>query len=167
MEPKKFNITHNEILNLFFYDPLTGIFTWLKTLGSKAIKYSNAGYLSGEGYIIINIKTDVYKAHRLAWFYMTGNWPNIIDHDDRHRSNNKWSNLNNGSQSDNSKNCKKQINNKSGITGVRDNEDGTYTAYITNNKNYKYLGTFNDIESASLSRQEAEIKYKFHKNHGI
>jgi len=167
---KKFEtkqISFELLIELLNYNPNTGIFTWLKTLGSIAIENSIAGNITNDGYVYITIKKKNYYAHRLAWFYMTGNWPNIIDHDDQDKANNKWNNLNNGTQSDNRKNCKnsKEI----GIYGVRcikSNNDIKWISEITINYKSIRLGTFYDKFEAICSRKSAENKYNFHKNHG-
>ena len=83
-----------EILKeLVCYDQLTGEFTWnTARRGCKSGKL--AGSVSKNGYIVICLQNKDYYAHRLAWFYVTGEWPPYqIDHIDGTRSNNKWDNL--------------------------------------------------------------------------
>jgi hypothetical protein len=82
--------------SILCYDPEAGIFTWMvrkpRTDGIGSI----AGCLSGNGYWVIGINGEKYGAHRLAWFYKVGRWPLVgmdIDHEDRDRSNNRFSNL--------------------------------------------------------------------------
>lgn len=91
----KRRFSHEELLSIIHYNAETGEFTWLRTIHSRAIKGTKAGTLSKKhGYVSIQIFGYVYKAHRLAWFYMTGAWPgNKIDHRDRVKSNNIFSNI--------------------------------------------------------------------------
>ena len=50
--------------------------------------------MGDHGYTVIRFRGKLYLAHRLAWFYMTGEWPREqIDHKDGVRLNNKWDNL--------------------------------------------------------------------------
>jgi hypothetical protein len=41
-----------------------------------------------------------------------------------------------------------------------------WEAYITVDYKRIHLGRFKNIEDAILARKEAEVAYKFHKNHG-
>lgn len=87
-------LTQSELLSELTYDPDTGIFVRkeLKAHESRRTR-GLAGTIAG-GYVSINVKGEIYRAHRLAWLYMTGAWPDgDIDHIDRNRSNNRWSNL--------------------------------------------------------------------------
>jgi hypothetical protein len=58
------------------YDPQTGIFRWKER--KEVPKFWNtkyAGKIAGsldDGYINIGINRMIYKAHRLAWFYVYG-----------------------------------------------------------------------------------------------
>ena len=85
------------------YDPLTGVFTWKYTINRNAKKGQIAGR-KNSGYIEISIDGVKYLAHRLAWYYMTGEWPDVIDHDNRIKDDNRWVNLKNGSHASNSRN---------------------------------------------------------------
>jgi len=86
------------------YDPETGIFTWaIDKSGRKAGEV--AGYTQRNGYIIIREFGKSQSAHRLAWLYMTGEWPQgFIDHIDRNRANNAWANLRIVTRSQNARN---------------------------------------------------------------
>ena len=76
----------------FSYDPKTGIFTSNKrSNGWPAGRV--VGSIDANGYVVIWFEGRLCKAHRLAYFYMTGIEPKIIDHINRIRSDNSFSNL--------------------------------------------------------------------------
>lgn len=86
------------------YDPETGLFTWKDTgRRGRGSKQERIGKVAGTfnpttGDIRIGLTADgykgIYKAHRIAWAYMTGAWPTEqIDHIDVDRTNNRWANL--------------------------------------------------------------------------
>ncbi len=78
------------VRSLLNYDPETGLFVWLS--GHRANK--PAGCKQGKGYVHICIDQKLYKAHRLAFLYMTGNWPtHHVDHINRIKDDNRWENL--------------------------------------------------------------------------
>lgn len=161
-------ITLEELKRQIHYDPKTGIFTWLtdaKKGGFKAgrIAKSKDTY----GYIQISINKKVYKGHRLAWFYMTGEWPkDQIDHINHIRDDNRFENLNECNNQINHRNRPKQRNNKSGTVGVRFYKNG-WTAYIFISGYQKYLGRFKTENEAIVVRKRAEIELGFNQNHGV
>lgn len=111
-------VTQEELKRLFSYDPETGLFTRL--IGRKGVA---AGAIAGavmlNGYIAIGIKPKKYLAHRLAWFYHYGEWPEkMLDHVNGNKSDNRICNLRPCDKSKNACNSKLQINNKSGVKGV-------------------------------------------------
>ena len=60
-----------------------------------------------------------YSAHRLAWLYMTGDWPpDEVDHKNRVRTDNRWDNLRLADTFTNKRNTSAYRNNKSGFKGV-------------------------------------------------
>lgn len=92
----KCKITAEDLRNLLHYDPETGVFTRLVSTGGRygARAGSVAGTLHPDGRVMISVRSRLYKAHRLAWLYMTGEWPEQDVLHRNHRSDdNRWSNL--------------------------------------------------------------------------
>ena len=112
--------TCEQIKNALHYDPETGLFTWLISPSQRAPKGSVAGTLNDAGYLLIGFEGKRYRAHRLAWLYMTGEWPSSeIDHRNTNRRDNRWENLREASGSQNQWNQQKRTDNTSGVKGVR------------------------------------------------
>jgi len=93
-------ITAEYLREILDYKKDSGFFYWKKKINKNIIVGSRAGTFgkphSKYDYlrIEITIKGRTYKAHRLAWLWMTGKWPtNVIDHIDSNPLNNKWINL--------------------------------------------------------------------------
>ena len=87
---------------LLEYDPETGLFTNLIRRGPRSLEGTIAGSLMCNGYIELMLNGSHYKASRLAWLYMTGEWPKYeIDHINRIRHDNRWDNLRDVSHKDN------------------------------------------------------------------
>ncbi len=153
--------------SILLYNPETGAFFWRKKrLG--ILKTRRAGSFYSNGYRRICIDYTVYLEHRLAFLYMTGEFPeNHVDHIDGNRANNKWVNLREATPVINGKNQKMAVNNVSGITGVRWKEnDLRWVAYIQSNKKQIFLGCFENLFDAACARKSAQLKYQFHENHG-
>jgi hypothetical protein len=89
----KAKLTAERLRSMLHYEPETGVWRWLDgdQLGAK--KDGTVGCFS-RGYHIIGVGRAIHSAHRLAWLYMTGDWPaKHIDHIDGNKSNNAWKNL--------------------------------------------------------------------------
>jgi hypothetical protein len=143
------DITQQELKEVLHYDPNTGIFTRLTRKGGQKIG-SVAGHKRPDGYTQIKIDGKRYLAHRLAWLYMTGNWPSeFIDHIDRNPSNNRFDNLRESTNQENQQNtnCKGYSWNK---------RHQKWMAQIRVNGKQKNLGYYNKPEEA----REAYIKAK-------
>jgi len=161
-------LTQKTLKSLLSYNPCNGLFTW-EISPTKNIKIGRiAGCSDHEGYILIRVNNILYKAHRLAWLYMYGVFPkNKIDHIDGDTGNNIISNLRDVSDSQNSKNRRIQINNKTGLHGVIwRSKYNKWESYIGVNRKYLSLGTYDNLLDASCARKSSEIKLGFHLNHG-
>ena len=159
---------HKEVLEILDYDPNTGFFTWRaflnKTLSGRLRVFhranKRAGYIAGkDGYRIIRWKGKDYLAHRLAWFYCYGVWPEVLlDHKNRVKDDNKISNLREVTYSGNSLNRRLHYKNTSGYQGVAFVK-GKWKAVITVEKVSIYLGRHEFKWQAILARREAERQY--------
>lgn len=113
------SLTAERLREVIHYNPEDGTFVWLVSLSSSHKAGSIAGCVNPKGYVVIRIDRHLYRAHRLAWFYMTGEWPDRgIDHEDTNRSNNRWLNLRVATDMQNSANSRRHKDNSSGFKGV-------------------------------------------------
>ena len=99
-----------------------------------------------------------YKAHRVIWLLMTGEWPSsFIDHEDTNKQNNKWSNLRLATKAQNSMNRPVQSNNKLGMKGVY-RVGNRYVGHIKKDGEKIVLGTFGCPTAAHFSYCRAASK---------
>lgn len=114
-------LTQAELRSLFDYNPDTGAFKLLKSASRSDKIGKSVGAIDKKGYRNIRVFDKTYKAHRLAWFYMLGVWPACqIDHINGARDDNRWCNLREANQSENSQNQGgAKRTNKIGLMGVR------------------------------------------------
>ena len=173
-------LTQSRLRELVYYNPFTGIFTWLprckkwfKTDRGYRIfrgQYAGkeAGHLNSSGYIQIRISGRPYFAHRLAFLYMTGSFPEFdVDHEKGVTSDNRWKSIRPATKQQNMRNSRLKKNNTSGIVGVSwFSAGGKWSAYITEDHKKIHLGYFDDLIEAANIRKQAEIKYGYHENHG-
>lgn len=157
-------ITAEELREILHYDPETGIFVWRareNVRGPKVIKLvgQRAGAPNSESYINIKITGRSYKAHRLAWLYITGKWPKQhLDHINRDRADNRFSNLREATEQQNSCNRAKSQNSKSGFKGVSLFRNGKWQAQIGVKRKKIFLGYFDRAEDAHAAYCEAAKK---------
>lgn len=148
---------------LLDYNPKTGVFTNRVARGSRAHAGGIAGSLCSKGYLQIHLEGRYYRAHRLAWLWMTGRWPaNEIDHRDTVKTNNRWKNLRNATRSQNAANAKLSCTNVSGQKGVTWHAQcQKWQAQINAKGRYIYLGIFETYKAACAAyRRAAEIHFK-------
>lgn len=164
---KEQNLSHERLTELLHYNPETGVFTW-KVKKQKIRLGGEAGCVHKKGYVDVTIDGIKFKAHRLAWLYVHREWPNLVDHINRNRSDNRISNLRSVTQSENLKNTKIYTNNSSGHIGISLHKGSSrWQVLIRHEGVQKHLGYFDDIDDAIKARKAAELEYGYHKNHGI
>lgn len=148
-----------DLLDRLDYDPPSGVFRWKSSKGFR-VKGAVAGTICRRGYVSIGIGGKIYKAHRLAWFFVHGVWPSgQIDHIDRDKSNNRIANLRDVEQSVNQENRgSPRTDNKLGALGVSTWADGRpgFRAQIKVRGKVRYIGTFDTSEEAHAAYIEAK-----------
>jgi len=143
---------------ILHYNPDTGVFTWLDRADMRPQwngRYAGkqAGFdTTTDGkhfYRSIRIFDWPFMAHRLAFLYMTGKWPNqIVDHADLDGLNNKWRNLRPANKIQNGANARLSRSNKSGFKGVSRDATGRFRATIQENGRQQWLGYYDTAEEA-------------------
>jgi hypothetical protein len=137
-------------MEVLSYDESTGIFKRKKDYGN--IKAGSvAGGSHTRGYLVISIFNRKYFAHRLAWFFKHGVFPDgQIDHIDRNKLNNRIDNLRVVTNAENQHNQGIKSNNTSGFQGVTwSAQKKKWHARITIDGRQKHLGFFDSPEAAA------------------
>lgn len=156
-------ISQEALRQFLVYDANSGVFTW--KVGRSGMR-SRAGCLAGSinkayGYLRIKLAGVDYQAHRLAWLYVYGRWPeNEIDHINGIRTDNRISNLRDVSGAINQHNRRTAPRNSTlGILGVRPSGK-KFSSSLSVGGERKYLGTFDSPELAHQAYVAA--KRQFH-----
>jgi hypothetical protein len=154
-------LNQDELKTYVHYDPVTGIFI---------NRISRGGVRVGQilkcpdsfGYFRTMIAGKRCWLHRLAFLYMEGIIPDMVDHINQNPKDNRWCNLRPATPELNARNHSLQKNNTSGTSGVNF-DSGKWIARIGTKK---YLGSFNTKEEAQFARYQAEKELGYSPNHG-
>lgn len=152
---RKAGLTPERLKELLHYDPDTGLFTWLVDRGAHRCKGQHPGTPDATGYLMIRVDYVIYKAHRLAWLYMRGEWPKeYVDHINGIRTDNRWDNLREANPAQNTINSQPRPN-KTGLRGVTVSSKNSFKASIRIDGAYVYLGNFPTAEAAHEAFKQA------------
>jgi hypothetical protein len=133
------------------YNPDTGEFHWRVKTSPKAMPGYLAGCVYSNGYRMIKLGAQRALAHRLAWFFMTGEWPaNEIDHINGDPDDNRWCNLRAATRSQNARNRRAK-----NYWRVGDK----WRAGLRVDGKKKYLGFFDSEEAASVAVRDARVEH--------
>ena len=151
------SISVDVLTSRFSYEPETGVFRYKIDAGPRVKKGQVAGGQNGGGYICIQINRVKYKAHRLAWAYVHGVWPDgKIDYINGNGMDNRIANLRCVSHAENHQNRKTaNAGTLVGLLGV-DFKQGRYRARITKNGRQHDLGRFDTAAAAHAAYVEAK-----------
>ena len=166
-------LTADRLRSLLSYCSDTGTFTWRVSRGNRI----PAGMVAGRNnksrntdytYIVVDYKH--YRAHRLAWLYVHGEWPKLfIDHIDGNGKNNAIANLREASHSQNLCNRPAPSSNTSGFKGVTWSKDNKkWCARVNFKKKTYFCGYFDTKEDAAdaYARVAFEVHGEFGKHSG-
>ena len=150
-------LTQKRLREVLHYDPEDGAFTWVGNY-SNAPAGAPAGGPSDRGYWHIMVDGKTYKAHRLAWLYVHGYFPEAgLDHRDRVKHHNWISNLREASQQCNMRNIATPKTNSSGVKGISwDAAKAKWVAQIGVSGNVRRVGAHEDFLEAVCHRLAAE-----------
>lgn len=164
MSESNSTLTQDQLRQVLFYDPETGVFVRRKNSRGRrksiiaGCKPSNASH----GYIRITINKKRYMAHRLAWLYVNGRFPEKeIDHINGIRHDNRICNLREASTMENAFNRKTPSSNQSGFRGVSwDKVKAMWLAVCKVQGTHFFLGYFEKkIDAAKAYQSFASEKH--------
>lgn len=139
-----------ELLARISYDPISGEFRWA-CAGRGVAAGKAAGSLSRFGYHIIKLGRQQYRAHRLAWLIVHGEWPQgEIDHINGDRTDNRIANLRVVDRAANSQNrWTAHHDNSCGLLGATWNKQHKrWQAKLVARKVRHHLGYFDTAQQA-------------------
>ncbi len=154
-------LTAERVRALLDYDPETGVFRWRLKTCRKVVPGAVAGTFNGKGLLLIGVDGHRYVAARLAWLWMTGEWPKgQIACRNLDPGNIRWANLCDVSASEKVMTTKPPANNTSGVRGVCwARGRGQWNAYIGKDGRRITLGHFDRFSDAVAARRCGEAKY--------
>lgn len=134
---------------LFSYEKESGQLRWVTR--KKGVNADMIAGAPSRGYVVVRVDRVLFLAHRIIWKLVTGEEPvDQIDHEDLNRSNNRWSNLRQASNSQNMMNAGISSANTSGIKGVFwDASCNRWRVRIKLNRKNHYIGIFKEFDDAA------------------
>lgn len=155
-------LTQERLREVVHYDPATGEFVWIGTRRG----WARPGLLAGcvdprTGYISISVDGQRYRAHRLAWLYVYGVWPQQqIDHINGVTGDNRIANLREATPAQNAWNRTRMAMARSGLRGAVWNKScRRWQASLKVAGNMLYLGVFDTPEAAHIAYEAARARH--------
>jgi len=142
--------------NLCYYS-VTGTLTWACDRANGKIKAGSIAGSLNNGYLQIRIHGKWFKVHRLVWLIETRGWPDDqIDHINRNKTDNRFTNLRDTS---NYVNCLNRGRiSQSGVVGVTyDKLNSLWLSQTYINGKSKNLGRYATIEEAKKAYITANL----------
>lgn len=154
-------LTQKRLKELLIYDERNGLFRWLVSMNNAVMAGEIAGSpIPPKMHWRISVDGKAYSAHRLAWLYIYGEWPEkSLDHANGNTGDNRISNLREATNSQNTANSKMRSDNKSGFKGVHYHPaTGKWRARIYCNKKAISLGLFDTPREAGEAYRVASLQ---------
>jgi hypothetical protein len=158
---KQARLSQVRLIILLDYNPATGVFKHRHDRGSgscRVVAGQVAGKVLPSGYRAINVDGCSYYAHRLAVFYMTGEWPvDEVDHRFGDKDDNRWAKIRPATRFQNRQNAARKNDN---LIGARRQSRGKrwYSSIKVDGRNM-HLGSFDTAEEASAAYLAAKAQF--------
>jgi len=149
-------ITQSDVQRMFNYLPDTGELVWKVDQGKNKTKGKKLQSISCSGYLRVVINKKGYLAHRLVYLLHAGYLPDIVDHVDRDKLNNRIENLRAANNLQNCRNSASRKNSTSRYLGVsKVKKYNKWVAQIMIKGKQTNLGWFTDEWEAALAYNTA------------
>lgn len=144
-------ISAQRLRHFLDYAPATGCFRWRVKPARRIAVGSIAGSVT-KGHLTICIEGTSYQSNRLAWLYMTDEWPSgVVDHQDGDGLNDRWGNLRDVTNQVNVQNQRQAArhNRSTGLLGASFYARiGKFIAQIQADGKRHFIGYFDTAEQA-------------------
>jgi|688.fasta_scaffold622003_2 hypothetical protein len=150
-------ITQERLKELVDYSPINGKFIAKCSVG-RVKKGTELGcFDKARGYIVIRLDSTLYQAHLLAWLYVYGEYPELLDHKDTNKTNNTILNLRLATKSQNGMNSLVRIDSTTGIKGIvwEERANGFQARVVLDRKNYTRRFSCKKYKDKEIALQEA------------
>jgi hypothetical protein len=157
------------LISSLIYNPLTGEFIRTASRNRPDMVGKRADSFTQHGYRVLCVCGVRYYAHRVAWLFVYGEWPDHIDHINGIGTDNRIVNLRSCSQAENVRNQRISIKNKSGCKNVSwHTKSQKWMVTVTIAKKQQYFGLFEDIDDAkNMARQAVMLVHGQFGNHAL
>jgi hypothetical protein len=160
------DLTAQQLREVLDYDHSTGQFHWRRRKNvhhTTNVRYAGkpAGHQCKRlGYVLLGINRRLYRAHRLAWLYVYGRWPEgELDHVNTDKMDNRIGNLRIATRSQSMGNVGTPKHNTSGLKGAYwDKRAGRWLAQIKHQKRQHHLGYFDTAQEAHAAYAKAALR---------
>lgn len=152
-------LTAERLREVVDYNPETGVLTRKVRLAQRHRVGDRADmFWPHMGYWRLSIDSRRYLAHRCAWLYVHGRWPeHNIDHINGNPADNRIANLRDVPQMVNVQN-QRTSRAASGLIGAQRFADGVWRARIKVNGKYRHIGLYDTPEEAHRAYIAAKRK---------
>lgn len=151
------NITKEYLHELFDYKD--GVLYWKKQLSYRGKIGMIAGsFCKRHIYSFTRIHGRLYRTHRIIFMMHHGYMPEMVDHIDIDRTNNRIENLRAATDSQNKTNSRSRVGSASKYKGVYLNKKSKKNPWVSKiymNKTYKSLGSFKTEDEAASAYNSA------------
>jgi hypothetical protein len=149
---------HPDFKVLFEYRD--GVLYWKNPRARRCKSGDAAGSVDADGYLVVGFTEGRYPVHKIVWAMHHGQLPDLVDHINGDRQDNRIENLRAVTKRENNFNKRVRSDNSTGITGVRwHSQRKKWNARIKVDGVDRSLGMYKEMRDAERARLAAELKY--------